>query len=74
MQGAAAGFCRGGFYLRHGAWQEPDRSFSADGSQSTNKNKGSGNMFKQAKYRQATLIVLATTVILILPNVTRLVS
>jgi hypothetical protein len=31
-------------------------------------------MFKQAKYRQATLIVLATAVILILPNVTRLVS
>jgi hypothetical protein len=31
-------------------------------------------MIKQAKYRQASLIVLATTVILILPNVTRLVS
>ena len=31
-------------------------------------------MWKKAKYRQATLIVLATTVILILPNVTRLVS
>ncbi len=31
-------------------------------------------MWKQAKYRQASLIVLATTVILILPNVTRLVS
>lgn len=31
-------------------------------------------MLKQAKFRQATLIVLATTVILILPNVTRLVS
>ena len=31
-------------------------------------------MWKQAKYPQATLIVLATTVILILPNVTRLVS
>ena len=31
-------------------------------------------MWKQAKYRQATLIVLATTVMLILPNVTRLVS
>ena len=40
----------------------------------TNKNKGSSAMWKQAKYRQATLIVLATTVILILPNVTRLVS
>lgn len=26
-------------------------------------------MFKQTKYRQASLIVLATTVILILPNV-----
>ena len=40
----------------------------------TNKNKGSSAMWKKAKYRQATLIVLATTVILILPNVTRLVS
>ncbi|BCR24272.1 hypothetical protein KAM429_20440 [Aquipseudomonas alcaligenes] len=40
----------------------------------TNKNKGRSAMWKQAKYRQATLIVLATTVILILPNVTRLVS
>ncbi len=39
-----------------------------------NKKKGSRVMFKHAKYRQASLIVLATTVILILPNVTRLVS
>lgn len=31
-------------------------------------------MIKQTKYRQATLIVLATTFILILPNVTRLVG
>lgn len=31
-------------------------------------------MFKHAKYRQASLIVLAVTVVLILPNVTRVVS
>jgi hypothetical protein len=31
-------------------------------------------MFKQPKMRQASLIVFATTVILILPNLTRLVS
>ncbi len=31
-------------------------------------------MIKRAKYRQATLIVLATTIILILPNVSRLVN
>lgn len=31
-------------------------------------------MFKQPKYRQAGVILLATAVILILPNLTRLVS
>lgn len=31
-------------------------------------------MFKQPKMRQASLIVFATAVILILPNLTRLVS
>jgi hypothetical protein len=31
-------------------------------------------MFRQPKFRQASLIVFATTVILILPNMTRLVS
>lgn len=31
-------------------------------------------MFKQKKFRQATLILLATAVILILPNLTRLIS
>lgn len=40
----------------------------------TNKNKGSCSMFKHTKYRQASLIVLAITVILILPNVPRLVG
>lgn len=29
-------------------------------------------MFKQKKFRQATLIVIATAVILILPNLTRM--
>lgn len=40
----------------------------------TNKNKRQMIMFKQAKFRQASLIVFATTVVLILPNLTRLVS
>lgn len=31
-------------------------------------------MFRQPKYRQASLIVLATAVILILPNIPRLFS
>ena len=31
-------------------------------------------MFKQKKIRQATMILLATAVILILPNLTRLLS
>jgi len=31
-------------------------------------------MFKHKKFRQATLILLATAVILILPNLTRLIS
>ncbi|EHY77813.1 hypothetical protein PstZobell_10282 [Stutzerimonas stutzeri ATCC 14405 = CCUG 16156] len=31
-------------------------------------------MLKQNKYRQATLIVIATAVILILPNLTRIFS
>ena len=31
-------------------------------------------MYKRKKYRQATLILLATAIILILPNLTRLFS
>ncbi len=31
-------------------------------------------MFKQKKIRQATMILLATTIILVLPNLTRLIS
>lgn len=31
-------------------------------------------MFKQKKFRQATLILLAVTVVLILPNLSRLVG
>ncbi|WJN61490.1 hypothetical protein OH686_22335 [Pseudomonas sp. SO81] len=54
-------------------WPRPATQLQATG-RNTNKNKGSSIMFKQAKYRQASLIVLATTVILILPNVTRLVG
>jgi hypothetical protein len=54
-------------------WSAPAAQLQATG-RNTNKNKGSSIMFKQAKYRQASLIVLATTVILILPNVTRLVG
>lgn len=73
MQGAAAGFCRGGFFVR-ATVSSPTREALRATGQNTNKNKGSSVMIKQAKYRQASLIVLATTVILILPNVTRLVS
>lgn len=73
MQGAAAGICRGGFFVR-ATVPGPVLQSSAGHRRRTNKNKGSNAMIKQAKYRQATLIVLATTVILILPNVTRLVS
>ena len=40
----------------------------------TNKKKRQMAMFKQPKIRQASLIVFATAVILILPNLTRLVS
>lgn len=40
----------------------------------TNKKKRQIAMFKQPKIRQASLIVFATTVILILPNLTRLVG
>jgi hypothetical protein len=75
VQGAAAGFCRGGFFVRATviSGPRPATQLQANG-RNTNKNKGSSIMFKQAKYRQASLIVLATTVILILPNVTRLVG
>lgn len=31
-------------------------------------------MFKQKKFRQASLILVATAIILILPNLTRLIS
>ena len=39
-----------------------------------NNNKKGFSMFKQKKFKQATLILIAVTVILILPNLTRLVS
>jgi|UPI0004234743 hypothetical protein len=40
----------------------------------THNNKRHAAMFKQPKYRQAGVILFATAVILILPNLTRLVS
>jgi len=40
----------------------------------TDNNKRHTAMFKQPKYRQAGVILFATAVILILPNLTRLVS
>lgn len=40
----------------------------------TNKKKRQMAMFKQAKIRQAGLIVFATTLILILPNLTSVVG
>jgi len=39
-----------------------------------NNNKKGASMFKQKKFKQATLILIAITVILILPNLNRLVS
>lgn len=72
MQGAVAGICRGGFfYLCHGTNQA--RQAQLGFGQAPTRTKAVA-MFKHAKYRQASLIVLATTVILILPNVTRLVG
>jgi hypothetical protein len=41
---------------------------------SRQKNNKAANMFKHKKFRQATLILLATAIILILPNLTRLIS
>ena len=50
------------------------QAFRAGIRRHTNKNKRQMTMFKQPKIRQASLIVFATTLILILPNLTRLVG
>jgi hypothetical protein len=44
------------------------------GMHASQQEKRHTAMFKQRKVRQASLIVFATTVILILPNLTRLVG
>jgi hypothetical protein len=49
-------------------------TFRAGIQRHTNKNKRQMAMFKHSKIRQASLIVFATTLILILPNLTRLVG
>jgi hypothetical protein len=41
------------------------------GQASTNNKKGGQAMFKQPKVRQAGLILFATTLLLILPNLTK---
>lgn len=50
------------------------QAFRAGIRRHTNKNKRQMAMFKQPKIRQASLIVFATTLILIIPNLTRLVG
>jgi hypothetical protein len=50
------------------------QEFRAGIRRHTKKNKRQMTMFKQPKIRQASLIVFATTLILILPNLTRLVG
>lgn len=72
MQGAVAGICRDGFFICATALTKPTKRNGGLG-QAPTRTKAVA-MFKHAKYRQASLIVLATTVILILPNVTRLVG
>lgn len=56
-----------------GVTPQPE-SLDAGSRRHPNKNKRQMAMFRQPKFRQAGLIVFATTVILILPNLTRLVS
>ena len=45
-----------------------------DGAWLRNNNKGQSAMFKQSKVRQAGLILFATTLILILPNLTKIIG
>jgi len=52
--------------------QRPARQYGSPNA--THNNKRHAAMFKQPKYRQAGIILFATAVILILPNLTRLVS
>jgi len=47
---------------------------SAAGKSPCNNNKKGASMFKQKKFKQATLILIAITIILILPNLNRLVG
>lgn len=43
-------------------------------SQGVNNNKKGNDMFKEKKIRQATLILIAVAIVLILPNLDRLVG
>jgi hypothetical protein len=70
MYDVAVGFCRG-----TRSQQEVHRSPSRIGWQASgNNNKGGQAMFKQPKIRQAGLILFATTLLLILPNLTKVIG
>lgn len=70
--GVVAGFCRGGLNVQHEAWRRI-RTMQA-GNDPPQKTTRPIAMINPVKMRQASMIVFATTVILILPNLTRLVS
>lgn len=72
-KGAVAGLCRDGLESTPGVTQQPDSS-ETGALRHTNKKNRQVAMFTQPKVRQASLIVFATMLILIVPNLTSLVS
>ncbi|MHC8315316.1 hypothetical protein [Pseudomonas sp. LB3P31] len=70
MYEVVVGFCRGARRTGSAASAVMDICRQASG----NNNKGGQAMFKQSKVRQAGLILFATTLLLILPNLTKVIG
>ncbi|MDR9865790.1 MULTISPECIES: hypothetical protein [Pseudomonas] len=70
MYVVAVGFCRG---RRHSTGSAALAVMDMQAS-IRNNNKGGQAMFKQPKVRQAGLILFATTLLLILPNLTKVIG
>jgi hypothetical protein len=71
--GVVAGFCRDGLNDQHETWHRL-RAVRRSATTAPQKTTRPLAMLNPIKMRQAGMIVFATTLILILPNLTRLVS
>ena len=73
-QGAIAGQCRDGFRVNAKLLTRRVIDAALHLASNSNKNKRQHTMHIHAKVRQAGMIMFATAVVLILPNLSRLIS